>query len=235
MTCRPLIGLSGARGNIFDSSMTVRSHWASELVIESVTDHGGVPIVLPVTGNPDGAARAIGAVSALILTGGNDVSRLGAPHRSAAIDPQHDDNDLLLVGAARARSIPLLGICRGMQLLVASAGGTLQPVTGHAETFGVPGHHTLTLSPSSRLVDTIGTETLTVNTLHHYAVKQVGEHQATAWAADGIIEAVEHPHRWELGVQWHPELGRDATSDLLWAEFIDQARRVCVSDGLAVA
>ncbi len=130
--------------------------------------------------------------------------RTGPPCRA------RDAWELALIEAALAARLPLLGICRGMQLLNVALGGTLvQHLDGHAEAVGAFGEHTVKPVPGTRYAAAVPEET-TVPTYHHQAVDLLGEGLvASAYAADGTVEAVELPEGWVLGVQWHPEMGED--------------------------
>ncbi|WP_374195703.1 gamma-glutamyl-gamma-aminobutyrate hydrolase family protein, partial [Streptomyces sp. MBT53] len=114
--------------------------------------------------------------------------------------------------ASRARAgLPLLGICRGMQLLNVAVGGTLvQHIDGHAKTPGVFGRHPVKPVPGTLYATAVPEET-SVPTFHHQAVDRLGAGLVvSAWAEDGTVEAVELPSAdWVLGVQWHPEMGED--------------------------
>ncbi len=155
------------------------------------------------------ACELLDRVDALVLTGGGDVD----PARSGAsggrdVDPARDAAELSLVAAARAHAVPLLGICRGMQVLVVAAGGTLRDGVEHVRP--VEGHVVRT-APGSLIHHLLGPG-LRTTALHHQAVADPGpEWRATAWS-EGVIEAVEPvTDGWAaLGVQWHPEL--DGTS-----------------------
>ncbi|WP_181808802.1 gamma-glutamyl-gamma-aminobutyrate hydrolase family protein, partial [Streptomyces shenzhenensis] len=120
--------------------------------------------------------------------------------------------ELALIDAALAAGVPLLGICRGMQLLNVALGGTLvQHIDGHAEVPGVFGRHEVKPVPGTRYAGTVPEET-SVPTFHHQAVDRLGAGLlVSAYAADGTVEAIELPagDGWVLGVQWHPEMGED--------------------------
>lgn len=121
---------------------------------------------------------------------------------------------MALLRAARAAGTPVLGICRGMQLLNVAMGGTLtQHLDGHAGPFGktgILGEHTVTPVPGT-LYASLVDEEASVPTYHHQAVDRLAPGLvASAHAADGTVEAVELPGaQWVLGVQWHPEMGDD--------------------------
>ncbi|MEU1043269.1 gamma-glutamyl-gamma-aminobutyrate hydrolase family protein [Streptomyces sp. NPDC005551] len=175
---------------------------------------GGLAVMLP----PDDPAHAAGAVArldGLVVAGGPDVdpARYGAERspRTGPPAPERDAWELALIQAALASGTPLLGICRGMQLLNVALGGTLvQHLEGHVKDVGVFGEHDVRPVPGTRYARAVP-EPTAVPAYHHQAVERLGEGLvASAHAADGTVEAVELPGgSWVLGVQWHPEMGED--------------------------
>jgi gamma-glutamyl-gamma-aminobutyrate hydrolase PuuD len=182
--------------------------------IDIVAAAGGVPVVLPPLVE---AAGAVARLDALLLSGGGDVApdRYGAtPHtRTGRPDPQRDAAELAALDAALAAGLPVLGVCRGAQLLNVAGGGTLHQhlpdVVGHDGHNPTPGAFTdvdVRLDPAGRVGAAIGPR-LRVRCHHHQAVDRLAPGLvATGWAADGTVEAVEDATRWfVVGVQWHPE------------------------------
>ncbi|UUN31021.1 gamma-glutamyl-gamma-aminobutyrate hydrolase family protein [Streptomyces sp. FIT100] len=184
-----------------------------------VQSAGGIAVMLP----PDDPGRAAGVVSrldGLVVAGGPDVEpvRYGAEPDPRTGPParERDAWELALIEAALASATPLLGICRGMQLLNVALGGTLvQHLDGHAKEPGVFTRHDVAPVPGTRYASLVPEES-SVPTYHHQAVSRLGTGLiASAHASDGTVEAVELPggagefEGWALGVQWHPEMGED--------------------------
>ena len=148
----------------------------------------------------------------IVFPGGPDVDSAvyGArPHPRTCSDPDLDRHELPIVRWAVARSIPVLGICRGQQLINVALGGTLlQDVPQHRRRFWRTVYtHALHVQPASRFAEILGATNLHVNSLHHQAVANLGLGlRAVAWAPDGTIEALESAHHpWLFTVQFHPE------------------------------
>ena len=200
--------------------------------VNAVRMAGGVPLVIPVTGDDAQIATVIATVDALVMTGGEDFDPLKwygeEPVRELEeVVPTRDEFDVKLVRAAVARGIPVLGICRGEQLLAVAFGGSLwQDIPSQVPTSfvrhrqgatsGAWGTHSIDIVKGSLLARTLGTEKAVVNSFHHQAIKDVpAGFRVVATAADGIIEAVERSGKLPgyadgggmiLGVQFHPEI-----------------------------
>jgi putative glutamine amidotransferase len=203
---------------------------------DAIAVAGAVPLLLPpVVGLPDLAAAAeatVEGLDGLLLSGGPDVepSRYSAeadPHTGPA-RTQRDSWEIALTLAARRRDMPLLGVCRGMQVLAVALGGSLEQhlpdavgSDSHLPTVGVHGRHPVSFAPGSRLASVIGLQT-DVATYHHQAVDRLpAEGQAIGWAPDGTVEAFEVcGAAWTFGVQWHPEVH---DGDALFADFVAAA------------
>lgn len=177
---------------------------------------GGVPVLLPPVSAPGAAERVVRRVDALVVAGGADVDpgRYGAqPHeRTAGWQPERDAWELALLDAAASAALPVLGICRGMQLMAVHGGGTLDQHTpdlvGH-ETHSPGGDAygavEVATEPGSRLAGLVGAS-LEVSCHHHQGVATHPGFTAVARAADGTLEAMEaEGERFCLAVQWHPE------------------------------
>lgn len=177
---------------------------------------GALAVLLPPDPAPGAAATAAARLDGLVVAGGPDVEpgRYGADRdpRTGPPAPERDAWELALVEAALDRGVPLLGVCRGMQLLNVALGGTLvQHLDGHAGPPGTFGEHRVLPVPGTELARILPGP-LSVPTYHHQAVDRLGTGlTAGAHALDGTVEALEAPDAaaWTLGVQWHPESGTD--------------------------
>ncbi|NBM17524.1 gamma-glutamyl-gamma-aminobutyrate hydrolase family protein [Streptomyces sp. GC420] len=173
---------------------------------------GGLAAMLPPDA-PEHAEAVVARLDALVVAGGPDVEpvRYGAERHPRTGPParQRDTWELALIEAALASGTPLLGVCRGMQLLNVALGGSLiQHIDGHTSGVGVFGEHAVKPVPGTRYAGIVP-EPASVPSYHHQAVDRLGDGLvASAHAEDGIVEAVELPGgAWALGVQWHPEMG----------------------------
>ncbi|MDG9720570.1 gamma-glutamyl-gamma-aminobutyrate hydrolase family protein [Streptomyces sp. DH24] len=213
---RPLIGVStyleaGARWGVWELDAALLPTGYPRLVQRA----GGLAVMLPPDA-PEHAAAAVARLDAVVIAGGPDVDpgRYGAERdpRTGPAAPERDAWELALIDAALAAGVPLLGICRGMQLLNVALGGTLvQHLDGHAEVLGAFGRHVVSPVPGTLYAGLVP-EAMPVPTYHHQAVERLGEGLVvSARAGDGTAEALELPADtgWALGVQWHPEMGTD--------------------------
>lgn len=197
-----------------------------------VVDAGGVPVLLP----PHGTDTAVlDRLDGLLIAGGADVgpNRYGQrPHALTRDQPWRDEHEFLLLAAARDRGMPVLGICRGLQVINAALGGTLHQHTPevvghdlHQPSPGVYGQMTARTEPGSRIAAVVG-ESVTAPCHHHQSVDRVGAGLgATARAEDGTIEALEGSDHepWLVAVQWHPE--HNAADGRVVAAFVEAAAR----------
>jgi len=212
----PVIGITG---NFGDKGCEL-----AEGYYESVLRAGGTPMVLPPTADADALVTMLDRVDAVILSGGGDMNPLFAgeepcPHLHS-INPKRDLCELLLIRMAYDRQIPMLGICRGIQMLANALGGsvwqdlasqftpTASSLLKHSQDLDrTVASHTVAVAEGSMLRQLMGEGLLYVNSFHHQAVRDAGPHlRVCATAPDGVIEAVESSeHKSILGVQWHPE------------------------------
>ncbi|WP_405646250.1 gamma-glutamyl-gamma-aminobutyrate hydrolase family protein [Streptomyces uncialis] len=212
---RPLIGVSTyrehARWGVWELEVALLAIGYPRLVQSA----GALAVLLP-PDDPAHAAAAVARLDGVVVAGGPDVEpvRYGAEPDPRTGPParERDAWELALIEAALAHGTPLLGVCRGMQLLNVALGGTLvQHLDGHVERVGTFGTHPVTAVPGT-LYGALAPGVSVVPTYHHQAVDRLGTGLvASAFAEDGTVEAVEAPEagRWVLGVQWHPEMGDD--------------------------
>ncbi len=233
----PLIGITAYPRTVDIVPQPTLLHTASRWYVESVVRAGGCPVVLPVMG-PALAATAVGPLDGLILPGGGDVDPGCYDERPApetnTVDPSRDAWEMACLHAALERRLPVLAICRGVQLLNVALGGSLvqdvPSATGepHGWAARFDEHvHPVRLDPASRLAAALGTDEVGTNSLHHQAVDRLGDGvRAVGWAPDGTVEAIEvdgHPE--VVAVQWHPELlVSDDRNQGLFRDLVDNAR-----------
>ncbi|HXQ60353.1 MAG TPA: gamma-glutamyl-gamma-aminobutyrate hydrolase family protein [Acidimicrobiales bacterium] len=221
----PLVGLTTYRQEAAWASWQRPAAVLPTSYVDSVAAVGGRPLLLPPSEGPGGsessAADVISVLSALVLVGGGDVDPAcygAAPHpATAGVNRARDDDELALLAAALRAGLPVLAICRGLQLLNVHLGGTLiQHVpdvvthTGHQPAVGAFGPTDVSIEPGSILSKAMG-DMATVGCSHHQAIDALGDGLVvTAHAPDGLIEAVELPGApFVVGVQWHPEQDDD--------------------------
>ncbi len=229
-TGRPVIGLTAY------GEQVAYGVWHHDAVLlpttypDVVVAAGGVPVLLPPMVE---SAGAVDRVDAVVLSGGPDVdpSRYGTPPHplTGAPRPERDAAEVAVLQRALERGIPVLGVCRGAQLLNVALGGTLvQHVpdavghSGHNPSPGVFGTTPVSLTPGSRVGAAVGTS-VSVLCHHHQALDRVADGLVvTGRAADGTVEAVElDGHPFVVGVQWHPE--QHATDHRLFAALVSAA------------
>ena len=214
---RPIIGITGNFG--------AKGCELAQGYYESVLQAGGIPMVLPPYDDAAALCQTLDKVDGILLSGGGDINPLLLGEEPVpglhGICPQRDEMELLLVREAYNRQLPILGICRGIQVLVAALGGTLYqdlntqyseaPLVKHDQDLDrAYASHTVRLedgSTLSRLFPEAKKKGLPVNSFHHQAVQTPGPLlHITAKATDGVIEAVEsNEFKSIIGVQWHPE------------------------------
>ncbi len=196
--------------------------------VRALESAGLVPLAVPTMLAPDRASAALAAVRGLVLTGGEDVTPelyRSKPHpKLGDVDGVRDAAELALIAAARQRRMPILAICRGIQILNVALGGTLYQDLASERPGPIShddaGDHPVRVAAGSVLERTLGTRSAVVNSRHHQAIRDLAPGlRAVAWADDGVIEAVEPAAGdapWMLAVQWHPE---DLTERALFEGF----------------
>ncbi|HHX02761.1 MAG TPA: gamma-glutamyl-gamma-aminobutyrate hydrolase family protein [Tissierellia bacterium] len=183
---------------------------------------GAIPLIIPTFDAKDPVEPILEAVDGLIFTGGNDVAGFlfgEDPHpKSSYIDWRRDDFEMRLYKAARQRGLPIMGVCRGMQLINIAEGGDIyqdlpenrDPYVRH-ESFEDPLHVTYhRIFNRSGVMRELFGEEIIVNSSHHQALRRVAKgFQATSFSADGMIEAIESDDGNVIALQFHPEYESD--------------------------
>ena len=209
----PMIGLTG---NYNDSNCTL-----AEGYYQSILQAGGIPVIIPPYDDTHLLAQTLDQLDGILLTGGGDINPLylgEEPIRELhGINPRRDRQELLLTRLAADRQLPILGICRGVQVMNAAFDGALYQDI-HVQMEGIRikhsqdldrshASHTVQIEPGTLLHSLFQTETLAVNSFHHQAIQAPAPgFRVCAKATDGVIEAIESTEfKSMLGVQWHPE------------------------------
>jgi len=233
---KPRIGLS-AHPRMVDTSIGVMlCHTTTRLYVDAVVRAGGVPLVLPII-DPDDVGRVLDGLDGVVLTGGGDIdpARYGEEREpeTNSVDPGRDAFDIALFEMAVERDIPVLAVCRGLQVMNVALGGTLVqhvPAVVGEEHVRIDrwdhSVHPVRLEPDSCVAKVMGAVEIMVNSTHHQAVDRPATGlRAVGWAADGTIEAVESTNGCRLlGVQWHPEmLETRADQQRLYRWVVDEA------------
>ena len=223
---KPVIGLTG---NFAEGETRL-----VERYYKGIAEAGGVPVVIPPLADKDVIINTLDSLDGLMLTGGGDINPLWAGEepspRLHSINRERDEAELLAVRLAYNRQIPMLGICRGIQVLVTALDGEVEQDIAEGMQAGrlTPGGHallkhsqdadrrepthTVIIEKDSALYGIYGTGTLAVNSFHHQSVRKCGARfKVAAVAPDGVIEAIESSeYKSIMGVQWHPEWLEDS-------------------------
>lgn len=250
---KPIIGISGSVLEIENGPFVgSRRAYVNEDYVKAVAKSGGVPVIIPMTADSEIIEIQLDGIDALLLSGGHDIdpSEYGESRKPKLNEtlPERDRFDIQLVEGAVKRGIPILGICRGHQVLNVALGGTLHQdleyIAGCQENHDQfesenPENHTVTIKARSILNDFLG-ERIEVNSFHHLAIKDLAPgFRATALSSDGLIEGIEHMgHKFVVGVQWHPEAlasRGDIGMERLFKEFISSAEIVSKQEKYSIA
>jgi putative glutamine amidotransferase len=228
---KPLIGISC--GTFYDRSWCPPSFGHRKTYVDAVLNAGGAPTLIPPVEDTETLRALYERLDGVLFAGGGDIEPIHyghTPHaRLGSLDPLRDDAELPMARWAVAEGKPVLGICRGVQVLNVALGGTLwQDIPTQIETElhhnssyeredWTHMAHAIRIAPDSLLCRLLGTEQLTINSLHHQSVWEIAPGlRAVAWAPDGVIEALEGTSQsFVLGVQCHPE-ALQGTADERW-------------------
>lgn len=230
----PLIGVTTYLERAQQGVWDVRAAFLPEQYLSGVTDSGGIALLLPPQ-DPDAADAAIAGMDGLILSGGADVApELYGEERHPLTDPARVDRDaweLALFRAAERRRIPVLAICRGLQLVNVARGGTLQqhlPESLGTERYrrggGVFAENHVEVTEGTALAEVLGVGEARVHSYHHQGIDRLGEGLvAAARSDDGLVQAfVDTSAGHVVGIQWHPE--ENAEDRRLFTDLVSQAR-----------
>ena len=238
---KPVIGISGSL--IIDDSGSFagykRSYVNNDYIL-SVIKNGGIPFIIPFNENEEVIKAQMEMIDGLLLSGGQDVAPKNYGEEPTPklgdIFPERDDFEYALLKSALEAKKPVLGICRGSQIINTYFNGSLyqdlsyigKDVLKHNQV-NSPSMvtHSVTIDKSSKLFDIFGEEKIRVNSFHHQAVKKVGEGLVkAAKAPDGIVEAIEKTdYPFLVAVQWHPEMLQNSVDMMnkLFLRFIKEA------------
>lgn len=217
---RPVIGITAYEEHARWGPWSERAVLVPATYVHAVERAGGAAVVLPVQSESLGSL--LDRVDALVLSGGPDVDagHYGQEAHPESQEPraERDSFELELLGEADRRPVPILAICRGMQVLNVARGGSLHQHlpdvvghAGHSPQAGEYAWHAVDVEPDSKLAVMLSSATEPIASHHHQAVARLGRGlRVVARADDGTVEAVEDPDRpYLIGVQWHPEEGDD--------------------------
>jgi putative glutamine amidotransferase len=228
---KPLIGISC--GTFHDRAWCPPSYGHRQTYVDAILGAGGAPLLIPPVVDETTLRVLYERLDGILLAGGGDIapSSYGdQPHEKLGlVDIARDESELPIARWAVAEGKPLLGICRGVQVLNVALGGTLyQDIPSQishslSHTLSYEREdwtymaHDISIAPGSRLAQVMGVEMMTINSLHHQSVRDLAPGlRVVAWAPDGIVEAVEgQGDSFVLGVQCHPE-ALQATADPRW-------------------
>jgi putative glutamine amidotransferase len=234
----PLIGvtMSGSVSEYGYPILTITGAYVHALI-----QAGGCPVMIPMGLSVNALHDLLRKLDGILFSGGGDVQpeRYGSQSHPLVreVDPDRDQVEILLLQEAIKIHLPVLGICRGIQVINVALGGSLfedivdqRPASiRHSYFPEMPRDylaHTVDIDPGSRLSQTIHKTTASVNSLHHQGIKELAPGlRAAAFASDGLIEAFEiQDYKFGLAVQWHPEwLPKEASMDAVFQEFIKAA------------
>jgi putative glutamine amidotransferase len=229
---RPLIGIAG-----FTPACKITT---TERYVRAVELAGGLALIIPPQASPERAEAVVKRLDGVLIPGGDDVDPAQYGHARhewlGVCDSAHDAADRAVIQAALQRRLPLLGICRGLQILNVALGGTLYQdipaecpsALAHHDPDFAARVHAIAIEPGTLLRDILDANEIPVNSIHHQAIRDLGEGvQVAARAPDGLIEAIAVAHQpFALAVQYHPEalIDSDVYAQRLFAAFIAAAR-----------
>jgi putative glutamine amidotransferase len=207
-------------------------HVFDEQLVSAIADAGGTPLLLP--NRSDVVATLLPLLDGLLVSAGADVapSSYGAEPTQWLGQPERDDVEILWIRSAVERGLPILGVCRGIQIINVAFGGTLfddlptrfpSDVTHRNSVLYDKCYHPVSIEPTSTLGAWLQKAEVTVNSVHHQGIRTVGDGlRVVASAADGLVEAVETPDGQVVAVQWHPEWDQSPIQRRLFVAFVQR-------------
>lgn len=216
---KPIIGITSSH----EKENGLRNYHRTTVSIDytkGVIEGGGIPIIIPTTGDIEIIKEQLNLIDGLILSGGPDINPIyygeDFKEKIGVISPERDDNEIKILKEFLKTEKPILGICRGHQLLNVYFGGTLyqdlsyfemEPLKHRQDLYPELEIHNVAIEKNSILENLYG-ESIRTNSFHHQAVNKLGEgFKVIARSSDGIVEAIEKiDHKFCLGIQWHPEM-----------------------------
>lgn len=242
MERKPIIGISSSI--IVDdlgSFAGYKRAYVNKDYVDAVVRAGGVPLIIPFTTNKEVIISQAQLIDGLILSGGHDINPYNygqePSQKIGEIFPERDIYEMILLEESKKRDIPILGICRGFQLINVAAGGTL-----YQDLSLIPGNilkhnqvsnptlktHKIEIKKKSFISSIFGKETM-VNSFHHQAIDKVAnDFIVVARASDGVVEAIEHKtYKFLVAVQWHPEMlaVNCEKARVLFSKFVEEAKK----------
>lgn len=216
---KPIIGITSSH----EKENGLRNYHRTTVSIDytkGVIEGGGIPIIIPTTGDIEIIKEQLNLIDGLILSGGPDINPIyygeDFKEKIGVISPERDDNEIKILKEFLKTEKPILGICRGHQLLNVYFGGTLyqdlsyfemEPLKHRQDLYPELEIHNVAIEKNSILENLYG-ESIRTNSFHHQAINKLGEgFKVIARSSDGIVEAIEKiDHKFCLGIQWHPEM-----------------------------
>ena len=242
MSKMPIIGISSSI--IVDNSGSFAGYmraYVNKDYVDAVIRAGGVPLIIPFSVDKEVIISQAQLIDGLILSGGHDINPYNygqePSQKIGEIFPERDIYEMILLEESKKRDIPILGICRGFQLINVAAGGTL-----YQDLSLIPGNilkhnqgsnptlktHKIEIKENSFISSIFGKETM-VNSFHHQAIDKVAnDFIVVARASDGVVEAIEHKtYKFLVAVQWHPEMlaVNCEKARVLFSKFVEEAKK----------